>query len=138
MYKTATEKQMSVLLIDDDSDYRWLISDAMNMTGISCNFRETERAYEGLALLRSSTQQEQPDMILVDIEMPGMTGIEFLDEVKKDPALRDITTIIVSGVKMQKDQRDELLQKGAAGVVLKTPDIYEMTRRLQDAIDRAG
>ncbi|MCK5113810.1 MAG: response regulator [Phycisphaerae bacterium] len=138
MFKTATEKQMSVLLIDDDSDYRWLISDAMNMTGMECSFKESQRAYEGLAMLKNSNPKELPDMILVDIEMPGMTGIEFLEEVKKEPTLRGITTIIVSGVKMRREQRDELLQKGAAGVVLKTPDIYEMTRRLKEAVDRAA
>ena len=126
-----------MLLVDDDSDYRWLIRDAMHMTDISCNFRESQRAYEALALLRSS-KQRLPDMILVDIEMPGMNGIEFLEELKKASTLRHITTIIVSGVKMQKKERDEILQKGAAGVVHKTPDICEMTRRLQEALDNAA
>ena len=136
MYRTKTMRKLSVLLIDDDSDYRWLICDAMSMTDIPCSFRETQRAYEALTLLRNSNQ-ELPDIILVDIEMPGMSGIEFLEEVKKEPSLRDITTIVVSGIKMREKDRDELLQKGAAGIVHKTPDICEMTRRLQEAIDNA-
>jgi len=137
VYKTKTMRKLSVLLVDDDSDYRWLIRDAMSMTDISCRFRESQRAYTALALLRSS-KQGLPDMILVDIEMPGMTGIEFLIELKKVPTLRHITIIIVSGVKMQKKDRDEILQKGAAGIVHKTPDICEMTRRLQEAMDNAA
>ena len=137
MCSVKTMKKLSVLLVDDDSDCRWLIRDAMHMTGISCSFQETKRAYEALAALRSS-KQALPDIILVDIEMPGMTGIEFLEELKKASTLRNITTIIVSGVKMQKKDRDEIMQKGAAGIVHKTPDIYEMTRRLQEAIDNAA
>jgi CheY-like chemotaxis protein len=137
MYSTKTTKKLSVLLVDDDSDYRWLIRDAMHMTGISCSFTENKRAYEALAVLRSS-KKTLPDMILVDIEMPGMNGIEFLEELKKMPTLRDIITIVVSGVKMQKEDCDEILQKGAAGVVHKTPDIYEMTRLLLEAIDNAA
>lgn len=137
MYKTKATKTLSVLLVDDDRDYRWLIRDAMQMIGISCSFRENQRAYEALAILRSS-KQPLPDVIMADIEMPGMTGIEFLEELKKSPALRNITTIIVSGVDMREEYRDEILQKGAAGIVHKSPDIYEMTQRLQTAIDNAA
>ena len=137
MYKTKTMRKLSVLLIDDDSDSRWLIRDAMHMTGISCSFLEAQRAYDALALLRSS-KQVLPDIILLDVEMPGMNGIEFLEELKKTPALRDIITIIVSGVEMHEEDCGEILQKGAAGVVHKTPDIYEMTRRLLEAIDNAA
>ena len=137
MYKTKTMRSLSVLLVDDDSDYLWLLWDAMKMTGISCRFRETQRAHDALTILRKS-KEELPDVILLDIEMPGMNGIEFLEEVKKEPSLRDITTIIVSGIKMQEEDCDELLQKGAAGVIHKTPDIFEMTQKLREVIDNAA
>ena len=134
MSKTKTMKKLSVLLIDDDSDCRWLIRDAMHMTGITCSFLETKSADEALATLQNS-KKTLPDVILLDIEMPGMNGIEFLEKVKNTPTIRDITTIIVSGIKMHEKDRDEIMQKGAAGIVQKTPDIYAMTRLLLEAID---
>lgn len=137
MCKTRTMKKLSVLLIDDDSDCRWLIRDAMHMTGLSCRFQEAKRAREALATLQNP-KRALPDIILLDIEMPGMNGLEFLEELKKVPALQDIITIIVSGVKMQKEYHDEILHKGAAGIVRKTPDIYKMTRLLLEAIDGAA
>ena len=79
-----------ILLIEDDKFLRELIIQKLGREG----FEATE-APEGEAGL-TKMKEERPDLVLLDLILPGIDGFEVLAELKKDEALRQIPVIIIS------------------------------------------
>jgi CheY-like chemotaxis protein len=79
----------------------------------------------------SKARQEQPDVILMDLRMPGMGGIEAIKQLKKDPAVVAIPVIVLSAWTSRRN-REEALEAGAAKFVAKPID----TKRLLDEINK--
>ena len=90
-----------ILLIEDDKFLRELIIQKLGREG----FEATE-APEGEAGL-TKMKEERPDLVLLDLILPGIDGFEVLSRMKKDPALTSIPVIILSNL----GQRDDV-QKG--------------------------
>jgi len=82
---------MNILVVDDDAGSRESLADAiqvLNHTPTCC-----ANAEAALALLK----QKQFSLLITDIRMPGINGIELLEKVKADPALRDMDVVLVTG-----------------------------------------
>ena len=80
-----------VLIVDDDLDLLEVTSFVIENEGMAV---ETARnGEEALALLRTG---RRPRLVLVDLIMPVMNGWEFLDEVAKDPSLRQIPIVVLT------------------------------------------
>lgn len=62
--------------------------------------------------------QECPDLIISDLQMPGMNGYEFLEQVRKDERLRDVSVIAVTAYSMSGD-RSKVLAAGFNGYLSK-------------------
>ena len=90
-----------ILLIEDDKFLRELIIQKLGREGY-----EVAEAPEGEAGL-SKAKEEKPDLVLLDLILPGIDGFEVLSRMKKDPALASIPVIILSNL----GQRDDV-QKG--------------------------
>src|SRR5581483_11667651 len=81
-----------VLVVDDDMDTNDSLTDALAREGYSCiGAPDGNRA---LVL----TQQHRPDLVLLDLGLPGMSGIEFLIEKSEMPAVADIPVIVMTGM----------------------------------------
>jgi CheY-like chemotaxis protein len=99
------------LLVDDDPDCRMLVRDAIADSKVRNEVFEVGSAEEGLAFLKREAQYAHapmPGLIYLDIEMPGINGIEMLKKIKSDPQLRHITVVMMTGVS------DELQLRNAA------------------------
>lgn len=70
-------EKASILLIDDETSIRALLSNALTAQGYQC--QEASDGLAGLALL----QVMQPDLILLDITMPGLDGLAVLQEIRR-------------------------------------------------------
>jgi len=81
-----------ILIIDDQKPNRDLMSELMSMLGHSPYVAEGGLA--GIEKLR----QENPDLVLLDITMPGMDGYEVLEHIKSDPVHRYVPVLVVSGM----------------------------------------
>jgi CheY-like chemotaxis protein len=82
----------SVLVVDDEPDFRETMRLILQMHGydvITCR-----DGAEALALLRGGVR---PCLILLDLMMPRMSGVQFREEQARDPALRDIPVVVLSG-----------------------------------------
>jgi CheY-like chemotaxis protein len=80
------------LVIDDDADARTVLTEQFE--DLDCDVVTAASADEGLVLAR----QVRPDLITIDVMMPGKNGIEALHEFKTDPVVRDIPVVVVSVV----------------------------------------
>lgn len=73
----------------------------------------------------------RPDLILLDLNMPGMSGSEVLHQVKSDPALRSIPVIMVSGSLASNDVQT-CYKEHANAYISKPPDMESTLKLLQD------
>jgi len=99
-------KPIEVLLIEDTpSDVR-LTREAFKEGRVLTNLSVVEDGMEALAFLRregAHTQAPRPDLILLDLNLPGMNGQEILQEIKAEPALSIIPVVILTTSEAESD-----------------------------------
>jgi adenylate cyclase len=81
-----------ILIVDDDPLNRRLLAKNLDSDG-----HRTMDVDNGFAAL-TAIGTDQPDLVLLDIQMPGLDGIEVLERIKTDPAMRHIPVIMISGI----------------------------------------
>jgi CheY-like chemotaxis protein len=96
---------MTVLLVDDVIDARDMYALYFRHVGI-----KVITASDGHSALRT-VRIERPDIVVLDLAMPGVTGWDVIREVKADPATREIPILVLSGQRAQ----EGALRAGAAG-----------------------
>jgi PAS domain S-box-containing protein len=91
--------RQTVLVIDDDRGYAGLVSEILEMAGLTA--LAAHSGEDGLAAAR----EHQPDLILLDVQMPGLNGYETCGRLKADPATAGIPVLFMSG---QADIEDKM------------------------------
>lgn len=112
---------MDILLIEDDAIEVMKLERTLSKVETKHNIVKAANGEEALGILNSG--QKLPDIILLDLNMPRMSGIEFLEVVKDDTLLQYLPTIILT----TSENRADLLRcysLGIAGYVIK-PLKYE-------------
>lgn len=112
---------LKVLLIEDDAIEIMKLHRVVSSLSSNYNIIEANNGEEALNILEK--KDEIPDIILLDLNMPKISGIEFLSILKKDASLRYIPTIVLTTSSNQKDLL-ECYKIGIAGYILK-PLKYE-------------
>jgi len=116
----------SVLVIDDSPGARRHILDGLKATGLFLAFHEADSVVEGFKIALN----EPVDIILCDLDMPGMDGFKFLSMIKTRKELQDIPVILVTGVKDQ-DTKIRGLERGASDYLTKPFDPGELIARVK-------
>ncbi len=88
------EKLSSVLLVDDDSTNNFLNELLLKNLGVTDQLLVAENGTEALALLAREADAP-PTLILLDVNMPGMNGIEFLEAYQQLPAAQRAATVVL-------------------------------------------
>lgn len=107
----GTATAITILLVDDDADCRALIRDAITDSKVSNNVFEVADGQEALDFLHQRgnwMHAPRPGLVYLDIEMPGLNGLEALREIKNDARLRDIPVVMMTGIS------DEVQMRAAA------------------------
>lgn len=81
---------LKVLTVDDSKTIRMIVKKAFRP--FNCQIMDAENGVEGLA----AANRERPDLIILDITMPVMNGIEMLGKLKAEPALKSIPVIMLT------------------------------------------
>ncbi|MBN1756653.1 response regulator [bacterium] len=119
---------VSILLVEDDPGDQKLIKFSLESLMIDNEVYTRSSAEEALDFLRRCGQPNYPkrfDLILLDLNMPGMGGMEFLKIIKEDDKLRSIPVVILTTSDSDHDiLRGYKLQ--AAGYVMKPPRVIEL------------
>ncbi len=115
---------MNALIIEDSRTERRLI--ARVLTGAGFQVDETGSAEEGLDHLKNGGV---PNLIVVDWVLPGMSGLEFVRQVKNDPRYAETRILVVSIRQERKDVR-EMLAAGADDYIFKPVDARSLENRL--------
>lgn len=128
-YSMVEEKSM-VLIIDDDPAVRKLAHKAIE--GLGEQSVAVALAREGLKYL----ENHQPDLILLDIMMPEIDGIEMLQQIKEREELRNIPVIMFSALSEEAAVRDAL-KAGAADYIVKPFRLRRVQEKIRMTLDQA-
>ncbi len=113
-----------ILVIEDNNLNLLMIRDLLELAGHQV--LEARDAETGLALARS----QRPDLILMDVRLPGMNGLRATRTLKTDPALQHIPVVAITAHAMQGD-KDKALQAGCSGYLTKPIDTRTIVTQLE-------
>ena len=118
-----------ILVAEDERDIRDLITFTLRFAGYEVI--PVSNGEEALAL----TRQEMPDLVLLDVRMPRMTGYEVCEKIKSDPEIEHIPVMFLSA-KGQEAEIQAGLEAGAIEYLLKPFAPDQLTARVQEALAR--
>ncbi|WP_026100295.1 ATP-binding protein [Fortiea contorta] len=121
-----------ILLIDDDPAYRYLIKQLMMNTPLS--ILEATNGLEGLNL----AQREQPNVIVLDLEMPEISGFDVLTQLKSNSVTESIPVIIHSSAQLDAQTHSRLAKQSIAILSKETDSQAMAIAQLEDALIKAG
>lgn len=113
--------ETNILLVEDDEVDVMAVRRAFNELKIANPFHRAADGIDALEMLRGENGKKKllrPLIVLLDLNMPRMGGLEFLDELRKDPDLRR-TIVFVMTTSAAEEDRVRAYNKCIAGYVLK-------------------
>ena len=111
-------RKLNILLVDDDELDVMNVQRAFRKNNIQNPLFVAHDGIEGLERLRDGTVPEDRRLVLLDLNMPRMGGIEFLRELRADPALRT-TSVVVLTTSAEDRDRVEAYNLNVAGYIIK-------------------
>lgn len=125
------DKTINILLIEDDEVDIMNVKRAFKKNNIRNPLYVAENGLQALSLLRSQNGQltlfpKQRRLILLDLNMPKMNGLEFLQEIRDDPDLRGIPVIVLTTSDEDRD-KVEAYKLNVAGYILKPVTFSKFT-----------
>lgn len=122
-----------ILIIDDDLNDIELTRVALESAGRELQTLVAFNGEAGLKLLRE--QDALPELVLLDLKMPGMHGIEVLREIRADTRLQGIRVVVLTTSSLESD-RDEAYKAGADTFLHKAFDLTRFNGNIQLLLDR--
>ena len=126
-------RTLRVLLIEDDEDHVFLIRRALaDLAGVAVAVEvaaDGEQALERLARSRFEAGG-LPQLVLLDLKMPRMGGLEVLGHLRADDSTRDLPVVVLTSSEHRED-REEALRLGATWFVCKPTDGRRLRSEIQ-------
>ena len=123
----------TILIVDDDVDDIELTRLSLEAVRRDIIVKEALSGAAALKLIRDGGCC--PDLILLDLKMPGMNGVETLREIRADARIKGIPVVIVTSSTLESDLEDAN-SAGADGFVHKAFDSSQFNKEIKTALDR--
>ena len=118
-----------ILIVDDEPDLVQTLQDRLEMNGY--NIITAGNGKEGL----EKAIQEKPDIVLLDVIMPIMDGLEMLEALRKNPECKSCAVIMLTA----RSQRQDIVQAKACGIedyIVKPFNLSEMIEKIENVLER--
>jgi CheY-like chemotaxis protein len=119
----------TILVLEDNPLVRDNIAEILTMSGFEVI--ETNNGKEGLEVVK----ERLPDLILCDIMMPLVNGLEFLDEIKKNDLTANIPFIFISAISEKKEITDSM-GLGADEYIIKPFEQHELMEKINKCLPK--
>ena len=114
----------TILVVEDNAADAELVAESLGDAATAPALRVATSGLAALAMLRDGGQEPLPNLILLDLNLPGYSGLQTLADLKTDPALRRLPVIVLTTSKSQ-DEIDRCYELGAAAVLNKPMRLRE-------------
>lgn len=128
-----TAKAKKVLIVDDNPDDRFMTKRALSKSGFAVEVETSADGEGALEFMRN--EDDLPSLIMLDLKMPGMSGIDTLRQIRADRRLRNITVIIVTNSVLESD-KNAAYATGADGFLNKAVDMDQFGRDIKSVLER--
>jgi CheY-like chemotaxis protein len=125
-------KSLNILLVEDDEVDVMNVQRAFKKNNITNPLFTAGNGLEALQILRGDQFPKDHRLVLLDLNMPRMNGIEFLKEVRADPQLRSLAVVVLTTSRDERD-RVEAYNLNVAGYLVKPvgfPDFADLMATL--------
>jgi two-component system alkaline phosphatase synthesis response regulator PhoP len=120
--------KIKILIVDDEPDLVETLQDRLEMNGYS--IVTAGNGKDGL----EKALQEKPDIVLLDVIMPIMDGLEMLEALRKHPECKDCAVIMLTA----RSQRQDIVRARACGIedyVVKPFDLSELIEKIENVLE---
>ena len=121
----------TILLVEDDPDIRHLVSYKLSKSGMT-----VIGVADGVAALREA-RAHPPDLVLLDVRMPRMSGIEVCRELRAGPLTADVPIIMLTARARPQDL-EQGYEAGATDYIVKPFSPRELLERVETALARVA
>lgn len=118
------DKVNNILLVDDNSDDIFLTKLAIKKANIKSDISVVNNGEEAISLLNKLESENLPDLILLDINLPKITGVEVLKRIKLNTLIKSIPVIVFTSSDSSLDMEDSY-QYGADHFIRKPNNIND-------------
>jgi CheY-like chemotaxis protein len=116
-----------LLIVDDDPDHRLILRTVFEAKGYGC-----EEAEDGGVAL-SKLETDQMALVLTDLNMPGMNGLELIDQMGRLALLQNTPAILMT-IQSMEDMSSEAYKTGARAIISKPYDFSKLLEEVGRAI----
>lgn len=121
--------EATILIVEDEQDIRELLAYSLNKEGFT-----VIEADNGVTAL-SHAATKQPDLVILDLMLPGMDGLSVCKQMQRDPATADIPVVMLTA-KGEEVDRIVGLELGAADYIVKPFSLREVALRIRAVLKR--
>jgi CheY-like chemotaxis protein len=114
----AKKENITILLVEDNDVDVMGVKRAFNQSNLQNPIVVARNGLEALEKLRDGVSVKKPYLVLLDLNMPRMNGIEFLQEARRDPNLQSSIVFVLTTSKAQ-DDKDRAYKHNIAGYLTK-------------------
>jgi len=127
---TKTEQQTSILVVDDDDNFRETLSDAMALKGVPVDGADscTDAARH--------MEDQLPSVILLDVQLPDTNGLEFCRTLKQDDRYQNVPIVLLSARYTEPADRAEGMLAGAESYLSKPISVESLWDEVSYILDR--
>ena len=122
--ESATQPNKKVVIVEDNDLNLKLFNDLLSAHG--CDTVETKDGREALNLVKLN----MPDLVLMDIQLPHVSGIEIIRQIKAEESIKHIPVIAVTAFAMEHD-KDKIMEAGCEDYVAKPISIEAFVQVIQ-------
>ena len=123
-------EKVKVMAVDDEPDIVKILKISLELANY-----EVVEANSGEECLEKLAKGVKPKLILLDIMMPGLSGYEVCEKIRKDPK-NDGMKVVMLTAKGQKGDAEEGLKMGADDYIIKPFDPYELIEQVKEIMER--
>jgi DNA-binding response OmpR family regulator len=128
---TKKRKATTVLIIEDDAAIQNFTSRVLELEGY--RVLKASNGEQGMAIIRG----HPPDIVVLDLRLPGRDGWSVLDEIRRDQRLSNIPVVVISAI-AETAQRKKTLRMGAAKYLIKPMSASHLARTITSTLHEGG
>jgi CheY-like chemotaxis protein len=126
----SKDRQHFILVAEDDPDDRLLYEEAIRKSDLDIAFHIVQDGVELMRFLKEE-KNRRPEIVLVDLRMPGMDAHEIIGAMKEDPRLETIPVIVITGSDHETEVR-RVYSESAKGLIVKPSEFTALVQTLNE------